>query len=142
MKIEIPPSGPGVTLGQPARLEAPATMVEQFNNLMGGMKASLEGGKTSLAERTAKQVPLSGNMMEEASFTVRRAEVSVDAYEREIRKSVHKMGHDDSMNQQVVQQIVYQKIVSDFSNVGILVMGNKANDINEEVSSLTKGRST
>lgn len=141
MKINIPPPNPAVNLGQPARLEAPATMVEQFNNLMGGMKASLERGKTTLAQRNAKQVPLVGNMLEEASFTVKRAEVSVNALEIEIRKSVHDMAQDDELNRETIQEIVYQKTVSDFSHVGIMVMGNKANDINEEVSSLTKGRS-
>ena len=140
MKINIPPPNPAVNLGQPARLEAPATMVEQFNNLMGGIKASLEGGKTTLAQRNAKQVPLIGNMLDEASFTVNKAEVSVNALEIEMRKSIHNMGQDDSMNHETVQEIVYQKIVSDFSHVGIMVMGNKATDINEEVSSLTKGR--
>lgn len=115
-------------------------MVEQFNNLLTGVKASLEGGKTTLAERNFKQVPLAGNFIEEASMTVRKAEVSIEAFHAELRKSIHRMGQDQSMNMQVVQQIVHQKVLNDFSNVGVMVMGNKANDINEEVSSLTKGR--
>jgi hypothetical protein len=140
MKVQTLPPGYQANLGPATRLEAPATMVEQFNSLMGGVKASLEGGKTTLAQRNAKQVPLIGNMLDEASFTVNRAEVSINAFEKEIRKSVHDMAQDDALNQGTIEEIVYQKTVSNFSHVGIMIMGNKANDINEEVSSLTKGR--
>ena len=66
--------------------------------------------------------------------------MSLDALEREIRKSADYSDTGEDLNTQKVKSITYQQTVSSLAFVGVRLVANKGEDVAEEVSSLTKGR--
>lgn len=127
-------------LAKPTQLHAPGQMVEQFHALLVGVQQGLRSGKSTLTPMEAKHPALEGDLLSETAVTVRKAEVSTEALEREIRKSADHSNTGEDLNTQKIKSINYQQTVSSLTFVGIRLIANKAEDLAEEVSSLTKGR--
>lgn len=133
-------STPVAWIGPATSLEPTRHNVEQFHSLLVGVRDALNGGTPQLVGRSAKQTPLQGSPLEEAAFTVAKAERSINALEVEIRKAVDRSQSPENLNSDTVKSLVYQQTVSAFNHSTLVTLGNKASDIGEEVSSLTKGR--
>lgn len=133
-------ASPPLLIGQAAQIQAPSESVAQFRALLGNLSSALKSGTASFHEQGAEVAKPQGTLLEEAAVGINKAEIATKELEREVNKSTHALKQDLDLNGELPKAIIYQKFTGASYFMSVNLVGTKAADFSEEVSSVTKGR--
>ena len=140
-KIEFTPVLSSVPL-QPAQLTAPNQNVEYFQQLLTGMKKTLGQSASSLeakpAEESSEQAAPS--LLAASAVELNKAEYYINRLELQVRRGVHQFEGGHTMDGNYAKAISQQQFASAYYFLGVNRVGNSAEDISEEVGSVTRRR--
>ena len=132
-RIELPAGG---------HIQAPSENVSQFSELLNGMQTGLKAGKSSLTKATPAQSKPQGSLMEKLALDVHQSENESHALRREIHKNIAALKEGATTDASFSAAIVREKFAATAYFVSLNLMGSHANDMAEEVNSVTKGKSS
>lgn len=132
------------TLGSSSRITAPQNNVECFQNMLAGLTKTLKSGTTSMEPTEPKESAFGlgeegVSLLGRTALSLSRVEFGAQRLQTTIKRHIEGMGKSDSLDGNLVQNIVQQQYASATYFIGINKVGSAAEHASEEVTTITRG---
>ena len=140
--LEISPTSPApINLDKPGNISAPQENIEHFQRLMSGLGKSLNKGTPGFESRPAGETtepppPL----LAKTAIELQKAEFNISRLQRHLTGGIQQLEGGHTMDGNFPRAVVQQQFSSAYYFLGVNRVGNTANDISEEIATVTKGR--
>jgi len=132
-RVELHPGG---------QIQAPRENIAQFSALMNAMGEELKSSTTSLLKNPKSQSRPEGSLIEKLALDVHKVETESNALHKQIKSNIHGLNQNPGTDSEFSKAIVTEKFAASAYFVSLNLVGTRANDMAEEVNSVTKGKSS
>lgn len=140
-KININPVS-NFTQLKPAQLTAPAQNVEHFQQLLTGVKETFKTSSSAFDKKiTSSNADLPApSLLAKSAVELNKAEFYISRLQRHLMGGIQQLESGHTMDGNFAKAVTQQQFSSAYYFLGVTRVGNTAEDVSEEVASVTRRR--